>query len=204
MAKNLLDPKTRETIICTAHTLFAEQGVDKTSMTDIAEAAQKGRRTLYTYFKNKKELYYAVIEKELEEVSGELRSGIAPEETAMNQLLQLFRKHLDTMYMLVMRNGSLDSEFFTDVQALGRTRLKFDVHEMEIIKEILSSGVEKKEMQVPDVDNMAWVLLNLFRSLEIPYINRVNRQIERDFMSRIYQTIQSLLSHGLLAHDSRY
>lgn len=195
--RSMLDVETREIIIRKAHELFVQKGIDKTSMADIAEAAHKGRRTIYIYFRNKKELYYAIIERELEKVSGELRSGIDPKATALEQLLQLFRKHLDTMYTAVMRNGSLDSDFFCNAQTLGRTRLKFDIHEVEIIKEILQLGVEQNEFSIPDVDTMAWVLLNLFRSLEISYINRVNRQKEQEYLLRLSQTIESLLSHGL-------
>ncbi len=46
--------KTRERLIEVARQLFAHKGVANTTMNDIAEASEKGRRTIYTYFKNKK------------------------------------------------------------------------------------------------------------------------------------------------------
>ena len=55
-------------------------------MNDIAAASGRGRRTLYTYFKNKEEIYYAVIEEELEHLSEKL-----DEVTAM--LLFRFNEH---------------------------------------------------------------------------------------------------------------
>ena len=45
-----------------ARGLFAKQGLENTTMNDIAVASGKGRRTLYTYFKNKEDIYFAVIE----------------------------------------------------------------------------------------------------------------------------------------------
>ena len=56
--------RTRELLIDVARQLFARQGVASTTMNDIAEASGKGRRTIYTYFKNKNEIYWAVVEAE--------------------------------------------------------------------------------------------------------------------------------------------
>ena len=58
--------KTRHKLIEVARKLFAKQGIDGTTMNDIAVASQKGRRTIYTYFRNKEEIFLAVIEYELE------------------------------------------------------------------------------------------------------------------------------------------
>ena len=53
--------RTRELLIDVARQLFARQGVAATTMNDIAEASGKGRRTIYTYFKNKEVLFDAVV-----------------------------------------------------------------------------------------------------------------------------------------------
>ena len=44
--------KTRDKLIEVARQLFANKGVENTTMDDIANASAKGRRTIYTYFKN--------------------------------------------------------------------------------------------------------------------------------------------------------
>ena len=59
---------TKRMLIEVARTLFAKNGKKEVTMNDIAEASNKGRRTLYTYFNNKEEIYKAVIEKELNTV----------------------------------------------------------------------------------------------------------------------------------------
>ena len=53
--------KTRTKLVDVARQLFAKNGLENTTMNDIALASGKGRRTLYTYFKSKDEIYYAVI-----------------------------------------------------------------------------------------------------------------------------------------------
>ena len=57
--------KTRQMLVDVARQLFAKDGKNNVTMNDIATASQKGRRTLYTYFKNKNAIYLAVIEKEI-------------------------------------------------------------------------------------------------------------------------------------------
>lgn len=50
----------REKMLETAWRLFSEKSIDAVSMTDIAESAECGRKTLYRYFENKPELVVAV------------------------------------------------------------------------------------------------------------------------------------------------
>lgn len=66
--------KTRDRLIEVARQLFAHKGVDKTTMNDIANASERGRRTIYTYFRNKKEIYNAVLESESEQLVTSLRT----------------------------------------------------------------------------------------------------------------------------------
>ena len=51
--------KTKELLIESARKVFARMGVQQATMNDIAEESQKGRRTLYTYFKSKEDVYNA-------------------------------------------------------------------------------------------------------------------------------------------------
>ena len=64
--------KTRQNFVDVARQLFAKYGLENTTMNDIAQASGKGRRTLYTYFESKDEVYSAVIEYELERLSDKL------------------------------------------------------------------------------------------------------------------------------------
>ena len=56
---------TREHLIDVARQLFSRKGVEATTMGDIANASERGRRTVYTYFRNKKEVYAAVLQSQL-------------------------------------------------------------------------------------------------------------------------------------------
>ena len=83
--------KTRQKLVDVARLLFAKNGLESTTMNDIAQASGKGRRTLYTYFKSKEEIYYAVIESELERLSDKLDEvaarKIRPQEKIMSAMV---------------------------------------------------------------------------------------------------------------------
>ena len=66
--------KTRDKLIEGARQLFFYKGVENTTMNDIAAASDKGRRTIYTYFKNKLEIYNAVIESQSNTIIDQLKS----------------------------------------------------------------------------------------------------------------------------------
>lgn len=78
--------KTRAKLVDVARQLFAKNGVDDTTMNDIAVASKKGRRTLYTYFKSKEDIYMAVVESELEMLSALWRKWL-------NRISLLIRKY---------------------------------------------------------------------------------------------------------------
>ena len=89
--------KTRARLVDVARQLFAKKGVDNTTMNDIAVASTKGRRTLYTYFKSKEEIYVAVVESELDKLSDALdkvaAEDIAPDLKILKLMLQLGLQH---------------------------------------------------------------------------------------------------------------
>ena len=86
---------------------FCEDGSRKHTMNDIALASKKGRRTLYTYFKSKDEIYLAVVESELDILSDMMKrvaeKNISPDE----KLLEMIYTRLDAVKEVVYRNGTL-------------------------------------------------------------------------------------------------
>ena len=132
--------KTKDLMIEVARQLFARFGFTNTTMNDIADASKKGRRTLYTYFKNKDEIYHAVIERELHGLWHDLelvkRLPISAEEKLMTMMLT----HLDKIKDLVLRNGSLRAEFFKDIWLVEQVRMDFDRKEIQLIEALLREG----------------------------------------------------------------
>ena len=84
-------------LIEVARELFAQYGKKDVTMNDIAEASKKGRRTLYTYFNNKEEIYKAVIDRELETVLDRLNKVYNEESEPDVKLTNHIITHLDAI-----------------------------------------------------------------------------------------------------------
>ncbi|MDH6312289.1 AcrR family transcriptional regulator [Parabacteroides sp. PFB2-10] len=165
--------KTRDMLVDVARQLFARMGVDNTTMNDIAHASKKGRRTLYTYFKNKNEVYLAVVESELNKLYMMLLDVAGKDLPADEKLINFIYTRLDTIKSLVFRNGTLRATFFRDIWRVEKVRKNFDLREIDIIKNILDDGVREGVFQMPDTDVTALVLHHSLKGLEVPYIRGV-------------------------------
>jgi len=80
-------------------------------MNDIAEASKRGRRTLYTYFSNKNDIYKAVIESELDVLYAKLEEVIRRNLPADEKLILLAFTRLSAIKEVVTRNGTLRADF---------------------------------------------------------------------------------------------
>ena len=107
-----------------ARQLFAKKGVEDTTMNDIAQASKKGRRTLYTYFKSKEQIYMAVVESELEMLSTQMEKAASKPVSPDKKILELIMTHLDAIKMVVYRNGTLRADFFRDIWRVEATERK--------------------------------------------------------------------------------
>ena len=163
---------TKKMLIEVARELFALHGKKEVTMNDIAEASKKGRRTLYTYFTNKEEIYKAVIDRELETVLERLNKVSNEAKEPDVKLTNHIITHLDAIKDVVNRNGSLRADFFHDIYEVEHTRRKIDIKEQALIKKILADGVDKKLFKRMDVELSSIVLFYAIKGLEVPYIRQ--------------------------------
>lgn len=162
--------KTRNKLIDIARQLFAHKGIENTTMNDIAIAAKKGRRTIYTYFKNKRDIYNAVIESESGIVLKRLSEIVDLPIPADQKLMEFIFQRFDAMKDLVYRNGSLRADFFRDVRKVERARKTTSPKEIKMLESILREGVESGIFRIKHTDKMAMVMLLCLQGLDVPYI----------------------------------
>ena len=162
--------KTRTKLVDVARQLFARNGVEDTTMNDIALASKKGRRTLYTYFKSKEEIYMAVVESELEMLSQHLKSVAQKSISPDKKIFELIMTHLDSIKMIVFRNGTLRADFFRDIWRVEAERKRFDSREIELLRRVLQEGKEKGTFDIDDAEITAELLHYCIKGIEVPYI----------------------------------
>ena len=162
--------KTRQKLVDVARQLFAKNGFENTTMNDIALSSGKGRRTLYTYFKSKEEVYYAVIESELERLSDKLDEVAAKKIRPQDNINELIYTHLSMIKETVVRNGNLRAEFFRNIWMVEKQRKNFDEDEIELFRKVYSEGKAEGEFDIDNVDLVADITHYCIKGLEVPYI----------------------------------
>lgn len=162
--------KTKAKLVDVARQLFARKGVEDTTMNDIAVASKKGRRTLYTYFKSKDQIYMAVVESELEMLSDSMEKAAKQSVAPDQKILDLITTHLDIVKMVVFRNGTLRADFFRDIWRVEAMRKNFDRKEIQLFRNVLQEGKEKGIFDIDNVEITADILHYCIKGIEVPYI----------------------------------
>lgn len=91
------DPVKREQILDGAHAVFMRLGFDAASMNDITREAGVSKGTLYVYFKNKEDLFRAIIERQKLRIFGQLQEILrrgGPVAETLHDFGVLFSTHL--------------------------------------------------------------------------------------------------------------
>ncbi|MDR2408933.1 MAG: TetR/AcrR family transcriptional regulator [Bacteroidales bacterium] len=161
---------TREILINAARKLFGQIGITNTTINDVAIESQKGRRTVYTYFKNKNELLDAVIKEEMQFVISSLEQVMKQNIDPLNKFITYTITRMNVIRTAVQRNGSLQAEFFRDVIRVELVRRKLEKIEIRNLKEIFNDGVGKNVFVIPNVNNAAVFAHFIMRGIDIPYI----------------------------------
>ena len=162
--------KTRQKLVDVARKLFAKNGLENTTMNDIAVASGKGRRTLYTYFKSKEDIYSAVIASELERLSDKLDEVAAKKIQPQDKIIELIYTHLNMIKETVVRNGNLRAEFFRNIWMVEKIRKNFDEDEIELFRKVYADGKADGEFDIENVELVADITHYCIKGLEVPYI----------------------------------
>ena len=193
--------KTRELMIDAARRVFARKGIERTTMNDIAVASKKGRRTLYMYFKSKDEISTIVIENEMERLYEMLETVEKKNLPADEKLMTFLYMRLEAFKDTVTRNGSLRANFFHDSWNVAKVRKRYNLQEIELIKKILTNGINEGVFSMQDVEITALLIHYSLKGLEVPYI----RGLLGDSPTRLAlrkESVKNLIFKGILINKS--
>lgn len=154
--------------------LYRKYGPDKVTMDEVANATGRSRTSLYYYYKNRDELFQAVLDSIADSVIKEIRQAVLGAEnvhdkihafcTAKIKTSNAWRNVFNTM------QAAMDAE-----ERIKHNRIKGILHkklihnEGIIIKEILSEAMNKNEIRAvssSEQDMLAFVLSSSVRGLK--------------------------------------
>lgn len=84
-----MEPNKREAILAAARELFVRSGYKATSMDEVAELADVGKGTLYLVSESKADLFYQVVEADLQAWAEQISAFVDPARPASENLRQM-------------------------------------------------------------------------------------------------------------------
>jgi AcrR family transcriptional regulator len=110
-----------ERLLDAARKIFLERGFEGASMDEIAEAARSGKQTIYARFRNKRELFTAVVLRDV--ASRILRfgdiepSGATIEERLVNAGIAMLQSSMEDERIALMRMAIAETHRFPDLSS---------------------------------------------------------------------------------------
>lgn len=150
------DEIIKNEILHQAQKLFQQFGLKKTTMDDIATACGKAKSTLYHYFKNKEEVFDAVILMEIVHLRRHVKSKVEEEKTMVEKImtytLEFYREVFQraNLYRIISQENAAET-------AARKNFMKMMEFEKSYITRILEDGYDAREYTNVNKEDISWV-----------------------------------------------
>lgn len=185
--------RTREKLIEVAKQVFLQKGVEKTTIADIANASEKGRRTIYTYFKSKIEIYDAVVERDSEEMVSELRAITESDKLPEVKLQDFLMTRISPALNRTSSSTRLKSLLRIDFRRTQRIRKKASEKEEAMLKSIIDEGIKLNRFNPERGEYLKETAYTIIRALDLYSANENMPEPPTEFITNLVKfTSQAL------------
>jgi AcrR family transcriptional regulator len=187
--------EVRNHIVGIARRIFTRHGFRKTTMEEIARASQKGKSSIYYYFKSKEEIFQAVVEHEAGVLKERLKRLIKKNESPADRLSAyiLFRLH----YVRTLENfyAALNEESLSHLGFILDIRRNFEIEEQQLVSKILAEGMEQGAFQLSSSKIGAIAISTMMKGLELPLLLSEAHKTDRE---DLMEDLIRVLFYGIL------
>lgn len=159
----------KEAIVEAARIMFGKYGYKKTTMDDIALAARKGKTAIYYYYKNKDDIFRAVIEKEALMLSSEILKAVSKHTSPIEKLKAYIIARMNVLRNVATFYDAMKNELLDQLNFINKTREEYDRAELEMVMTILTEGAQKGCFNIKHIDTVASTIVTTLKGLEIPF-----------------------------------
>jgi AcrR family transcriptional regulator len=167
------DDSIQEEILRAAIRLYRKYGPAKVTMDEVANATGRSRTSLYYYYKNREEIFQAVLDTIVDDVIREIRRDVHDAGKIQEKIHAFCSAKISTSenwrYVFKAMRSSMNVEEktkHTKIMQILHSKLVYN--EGLIIKEILSGSMQKNEIRPitpSEQDMLAFILSSSIRGL---------------------------------------
>ncbi len=180
----------QENIIVASRELFTKYSFDKVSMDEIAKKAGVTKKTIYSYFKDKQEIFMYFISEELERMKKKIDQIEKKKEPFLEKITESLKDILS-----VSKDNQLLTHLIREKENENFHHQDFfKVYEDKIIsylEEKIKEEIEKGNIKEVDANLTAFLIYKMIYSLTFEYDKQVNQK-------KISKEVTEILTKGLL------
>lgn len=185
----------RKSIIEAAKHIFTQAGYDKASLNMIANKLGKGKSTLYYYFKNKEEIFKAVLLIESESIWEHAKAEVLKYTDPRTQIKTYILTRMKAIKNKINYSEALRNDMLKAYEFISKVRQDFNDREQQAIKSILDYGVTENIFTIKNTGLTAEAIAIALRGFEMPLITDYHseQQIEEEIDELLYVLFNGML-----------
>ena len=155
----------RNQILDAATLIFSERGFSRANTDEIAKKANIGKGTLYRYFKNKKDIFFSVVDRGLSKLKEKIlkevektKNPLKKIENAVKAYLSFFEENRNFVGMLIHEQSSFRKR-------IARRYFEHYYGNVRRIKQTFKSGIEQGLIKDMDMDSLISVYASMLNGL---------------------------------------
>ncbi|MDM5357566.1 TetR/AcrR family transcriptional regulator [Peribacillus sp. ACCC06369] len=165
---------------------FSLFGYKATTMDQVAKIANVGKGTIYTFYKNKEELFREIVQRMIEEMKYEA-------EQSLDDQLSFFENLHRAVYRILefRQEHQLSLKLFQEEREIGTPAVQEMVNEMEeavvsYIKDKLKIAIDKGYIKPCDPEITAFLMLKMYLALIFDW-ERNHVPLEKDEIAELFK-----------------
>lgn len=138
-------------------------------MDEIAASVRKGKSSIYYYFSSKEDVFNAVVEQEAVELGGHIMEEVNSSDTAIGKLRAYTLTRLTTLNKMNNLSSALRNDYLSHLSFIAAIKTKYRHEEIRMVKNILQYGVDRDNLNIPDINTTATAVVLIIGGLELNY-----------------------------------
>lgn len=176
----------KQNIVDAAARSFTLFGYKATTMDQVARIASVAKGTIYTFFKNKEELFNDIIDQLIFEMKLVAKNAIQPNQTFAENLHQALFKALE-----FRKKHQLALQLSQEVKEIGTPEAIEAIQKLEdavlsFVKKQVHAAIEKGEIKRCDPEVTAYVMVKMYIALVIDW-EKENEPLDKQKIGELFR-----------------
>ena len=192
--------RQRKLIMDASAQLFSKKGYAATTTKDIAEAADVGESTLYSYFPGKRDILNAILNSQIELFDHFFKN--IKDITSREEMVELQDRIIEQVLLNKDYSRALLAEVWVDEEVMNRYFIQRWIKLSTVLADFLNRELEAGLMRVIDPTTAARFIIATSVGVLLPYMRSNEPPPTPEVRREISALIISLVLHGLAANPA--